>query len=114
MLCGANLLVLSTIHICQQFFKSKRFNHCTQPLFKPEIIPILVFRSTYYTINFQGGSTSNHPARPSSPPRGLSSILYSNVLTNDFRSFLADADEDAGDDEEGTRVLWLNFVLSCR
>ena len=53
-------------------------------------------------------------ARPPSPPRGLSSVLRSPVLTNDLRSFLADLDEEAGEAEERTRVNWLNFALACK
>jgi hypothetical protein len=40
----------------------------------------------------------------------LAAILKSTVLTNDFRSYLADLDEDA-EDGDNVRVTWLNFVL---
>ena len=57
----------------------------------------------------QAESTSD---RPSSPPRSLGAILRSGSLTNDFRTYLADLDDDSG--EGDLRVKWLNFVLSCR
>ena len=51
--------------------------------------------------------------RPGSPPRSLASILRSDSLSEGFRSYLRDLDEEE-DDDVTTRVYWLDFVLACR
>lgn len=62
--------------------------------------------------NSRKGSNRGEAPRPSSPPRGLATILRSPSLTDEFHKFLQDLDEDT--EEDGLRQNWLDFVMSCR
>ncbi len=80
--------------------------------FSRNVSAIFLLVNSIYETFVYSQNTGSGADRPPSPPRSLASILRDQSVTNDFRTFLADLDEDAG--EGDLRVKWLNFVLACR